>query len=61
LRKVMRLLTDRIEHLQDISYPSYSERAATLVQIALLGGLAELSTQTSAVDSALASTLEPYD
>eukprot|EP01113_Clastostelium_recurvatum_P033815 TRINITY_DN4514_c0_g1_i5.p1 TRINITY_DN4514_c0_g1~~TRINITY_DN4514_c0_g1_i5.p1 ORF type:complete len:1605 (-),score=389.94 TRINITY_DN4514_c0_g1_i5:24-4304(-) len=42
LQKIMALLISPLANLRQMSYPSYSEKMVTLVQLALLGALARL-------------------
>ena len=62
LRKVMTLLTNSISQIRDLHYPSYSEKASTMVQLSILSALARLhiSTLRGEVDKGLFDLIKPF-
>ena len=46
LEKVTRLLTSFIDNVESLEYPSYSEKASTMVQLKIIGSIAQLYDET---------------
>lgn len=69
LQKVTRLLTSFIDTVETLEYPSYSEKASTMVQLKILGAIAQLYDATltkpkqslsSSSDSLLIDLIQPF-